>query len=205
MSELAISLAQMDVVVGKPERNLVEARRMAAEAAKRDSELLLLPELWGSGYDLERATFHATRLDEGLFAEMGRMAREHGMWVGGSLLGYEAEPEGRPRNVFALYAPDGTLAYHYAKLHLFRLMDEDQWLGAGTRATLAKLPWGTAGLSICYDLRFPELFRGYALAGVRLILLPAEWPHPRLEHWRTLLRARAIENQCFVAACNRVG
>ncbi len=76
---------------------------------------------------------------------------------------------------------------------------------AGERATLAKLPWGTAGLAICYDLRFPELFRGYALAGARLILLPAEWPHPRLAHWRTLLRARAIENQYFVAACNRVG
>ena len=60
-------------------------------------------------------------------------------------------------------------------------------------------------MAICYDLRFPELFRHYALQGARLILLPAEWPNPRREHWRTLLRARAIENQCFVAACNRVG
>ncbi|MCS7040082.1 MAG: carbon-nitrogen family hydrolase, partial [Caldilineales bacterium] len=61
------------------------------------------------------------------------------------------------------------------------------------------------GLAICYDLRFPELFRLYALAGAQLILIPSEWPHPRLAHWRTLLRARAIENQCFVAAVNRVG
>jgi omega-amidase len=60
-------------------------------------------------------------------------------------------------------------------------------------------------MTICYDLRFPELFRRYALAGARLILVPAEWPHPRRAHWQTLLRARAIENQCFVAACNRVG
>ena len=65
------------------------------------------------------------------------------------------------------------------------------------------MPWGKTGLAICYDLRFPELLRGYALAGARLMLLPAEWPHPRREHWRTLLRARAIENQCYVAACNR--
>jgi predicted amidohydrolase len=61
------------------------------------------------------------------------------------------------------------------------------------------------GLTICYDLRFPELFRRYALAGAKLIFVPAEWPHPRLMHWQTLLRARAIENQLFVVACNRVG
>jgi predicted amidohydrolase len=60
-------------------------------------------------------------------------------------------------------------------------------------------------LAICYDLRFPELFRGYALGGARLIVIPAQWPAPRIDHWRTLLRARAIENQCFVAGCNRVG
>jgi omega-amidase len=205
MTTLTISLGQMPVVVGDPEANLDAARRMAAEAAGRESDMLLLPELWGSGYDLARAERHATTLDQGLFAEMAKMAREHRMWVGGSLLGYEGEPQGRPRNVFALFTPEGTLAAHYAKLHLFRLMDEDQWLAAGERTTLAEGPWGQAGLAICYDLRFPELFRRYTLAGARLILLPAEWPHPRLTHWQTLLRARAIENQCFVAACNRVG
>ena len=68
-----------------------------------------------------------------------------------------------------------------------------------------ELPWGCAGLAICYDLRFPELFRRYALEGARLLILPAAWPHPRRMHWRTLLRSRAIENQWFVAACNRVG
>ncbi|MGH2544094.1 MAG: nitrilase-related carbon-nitrogen hydrolase, partial [Ardenticatenaceae bacterium] len=205
MNTLTLSLAQMPVAVGEPGRNLALARRMAAEAAERGTNLFLLPELWGSGYDLHHATRHASSLNEGLFAEMVILAREHRMWVGGSLLGYDGETERRPYNLFALYAPDGTLAYHYSKLHLFRLMDEDQWLAPGPHPTLAKLPWGTAGLAICYDLRFPELFRGYALAGARLILLPAEWPHPRLAHWQTLLRARAIENQCFVAACNRVG
>ena len=65
-------------------------------------------------------------------------------------------------------------------------------------------PWGPAGGAICYDLRFPELFRRYALDGALFCLLPSEWPHPRLAHWRTLLRARAIENQMFVVACNRV-
>ncbi|MGB0384487.1 MAG: carbon-nitrogen family hydrolase [Ardenticatenaceae bacterium] len=205
MNQLTLSLAQMPIVVGDPESNLAKARQMAAEAAQRGSDLLLLPELWGSGYDLSNATQHATLQTEGLFAEMGAMAEAHGMWVGGSLLGYDRNVKGRPRNQFALFAPNGKLACSYAKLHLFRLMDEDQWLDPGDNPTFAKLPWGTAGIAICYDLRFPELFRDYALAGTRLILLPAEWPHPRLMHWRTLLRARAIENQCFIAACNRVG
>ena len=105
----------------------------------------------------------------------------------------------------ALYSPEGRLAASYSKIHLFRLMDEDQYLAAGTAGVLHELPWGCAGLAICYDLRFPELFRRYALEGARLLILPAAWPHPRRMHWRTLLRSRAIENQCFVAACNRVG
>lgn len=202
---LTVSLAQMPVVVGDSDANLASARRMAGEAAARGSDLLLLPELWGSGYDLRRAQQHATMLNQGLFAEMAEMARMHGMWVGGSLLGYEGETQGRPRNLFALFAPDGSLAAHYSKIHLFRLMDEDQWLDGGERPVLADGPGGPMGLAVCYDLRFPELFRRYALAEARLILLPAEWPQPRLMHWQTLLRARAIENQCFVAACNRVG
>jgi predicted amidohydrolase len=84
-------------------------------------------------------------------------------------------------------------------------MDEEKYLTPGEEPVIVDLPWGRSGLAICYDLRFPELMRGYALGGVRLILIPAEWPHPRRAHWRTLLRARAIENQCFVVACNRVG
>jgi predicted amidohydrolase len=84
-------------------------------------------------------------------------------------------------------------------------MAEDHFLVPGDRLALAESPWGTAGLAICYDLRFPEQFRAYALAGARLALLCAEWPNPRLAHWQTLLRARAIENQFFVVACNRVG
>jgi len=70
---------------------------------------------------------------------------------------------------------------------------------------MADLPWGRTGIAICYDLRFPELIRTYGVAGASLILIPAEWPYPRIEHWRTLIQARAIENQLFVAACNRVG
>ena len=84
-------------------------------------------------------------------------------------------------------------------------MNEDRYLTAGDTSVLANTPWGKTGLAICYDLRFPELFRTYALSGGSLVVLSAEWPLKRISHWETLLRARAIENQIFFAAANCVG
>ena len=92
----------------------------------------------------------------------------------------------------------------YRKVHLFRLLDEQDWLAPGEALSLAPTPWGAVGLSICYDLRFPELYRPYAAAGARLILVVAEWPERRISHWGKLLQARAIENQAFMAGVNKV-
>jgi predicted amidohydrolase len=84
-------------------------------------------------------------------------------------------------------------------------MREDQFLGSGNQILIAETSVGRLGVAICYDLRFPELFRKLALAGAEIVCLPAEWPKPRQEHWKTLLRARAIENQLFVIAANCCG
>jgi predicted amidohydrolase len=207
MGHVTITIVQMDCLLGMPAENFARAEGFVAEAARRGSDLVLLPELWSTAYDLEHAADHAAPLAAdgsggGWFGRLAQMAQRHGVWLAGSILEARA---GRYYNCLAVYSPFGTLAAAYRKLHLFRLMQEEQYLAPGPEAVGANLPWGKTGLAICYDLRFPELFRGYALTGARLILLPAEWPHPRREHWRTLLRARAIENQCFVAACNRVG
>jgi predicted amidohydrolase len=206
-SRFTISLVQMDCRVGEPEANFAAAAGYIADAAQRGSDLVLLPELWSTAYALERAPELASPLaptadDEGWFGRFAALAREHGVWLAGSLLEAQA---GRYYNCLALYDPQGCLQGAYRKIHLFRLMDEEKYLAPGAEAVTADTPWGRVGLSICYDLRFPELFRRYELDGARLIIVPAEWPQPRREHWRTLLRARAIENQCFVAACNRVG
>jgi predicted amidohydrolase len=93
----------------------------------------------------------------------------------------------------------------YRKLHLFSPMREDRYLQAGDATLVAATSVGRLGVAICYDLRFPELFRRLALDGADLICLSAQWPSPRQEHWRTLLRARAIENQLFVLAANCCG
>ena len=199
---LTLALAQMDVPAGQPEANLARVREFAAQAREAGADLLLLPELWLHGYDLERAADWAAPLGEGGFAHMAGLARQFRLHLAGSLLERHA---GGVSNTAVLYAPDGALLGAYRKVHLFRLMQEPHYLVAGDHATLCPTPWGPTGLAICYDLRFPELFRRYALEGVCIIFLPAEWPAPRLEHWRILCRARAIENQVVLAACNRVG
>jgi omega-amidase len=212
---ISVSLIQMDVVLGRPDVNLARVRegvRQAVQAraglalAESDQvsgpSLIVLPELWGCGYDLVRTAQHADELGEGLFAEMATLAKSHCTYLAGSLL----ERRGKAFfNTAVLYDPQGVLRGHYRKTHLFRLMDEKQYLRAGDAMPIFELPWGRTALAICYDLRFPELFRHYALEGVVLIVIPSQWPARRVAHWKTLLRARAIENQMVVAGCNRVG
>jgi omega-amidase len=200
--KLTLSLGQMDVELGNPARNLETAQAFVEEAERRGSHLLILPELWSTGYDLEHGATHATPTDAGMFAQIGRLARKHHLHILGSCLAQQADGIA---NTLVWHGRDGRILGEYSKLHLFRLMDEDQYLVAGQQPVLVKSEWGLAGLTICYDLRFPELFRRYAVAGAQMAFVPAEWPHPRLAHWQTLLRARAIENQFFVIACNRVG
>lgn len=209
--KLTIGLAQMDVLLGQPEANLATVSRLAAEAAASGVEWLVLPELWSTGYDLDQADKYATPIENGIFAEVGRLAKQHGLYILGSCLarlpggGGGGGGGGGVGNTAVFHTPSGDILGHYSKTHLFQLMDEHHYLTAGDKLTLVKWPWGQVGLTICYDLRFPELFRAYALAGANLIVVPAEWPKPRLTHWRTLLRARAIENQLYIVACNRVG
>jgi omega-amidase len=202
MKKIIIALAQMDVSIGRPEINLARARDFAAQAHEAGADLLLLPELWLYGYDLERAEERAAPLGEGGFAHMAALAREFGLYLAGSTVERHAEGVS---NTAAFYAPDGDLLGSYRKVHLFRMMQEPRYLIPGEHATLCPTPWGPVGLAICYDMRFPELLRALALAGAVLILAPAQWPTPRLEAWLILARARAIENELFVAACNRVG
>ena len=203
MRKVSISLAQMQIKLARVEDNLDTAERMIAEAAGRDSQLILLPELWSTGYDLENAGDYADELGEGMFAQLSQMARDQSIAVFGSILERRGD---QVMNCAAYYDAGGCLGGVYRKIHLFRLFDEHKWLGEGETPTVMELPWGATGLSICYDLRFPELFRHYAVArGAKLILICAEWPLVRVEHWRALLIARAIENQCFVVAANSCG
>ncbi len=199
---LTLALAQMDVRPGQRDVNLGRALDLAAQAHAARADILLLPELWLDGYDLTRAQEWASPLGEGAFAQQANLARLAQLHVAGSLL--ERHSRGIS-NTATLYSPQGELVAAYRKVHLFGPMHEPRHLTAGDHLCLCDTPWGPMGLAICYDLRFPEVFRTLALAGALVILLPAQWPSRRIAAWDVLTRARAIENEVYVAACNRTG
>jgi omega-amidase len=200
---LKVALAQINIELGQVRANLNKAAGFISRAAEQGADIILLPELWTTGYDLERSQVHAQMTRAEILPELARLALEHRMYIIGSLLTHDEE--GHVSNSAILIDSKGKSVGAYSKVHLFGLMEEDRFLTAGSAAPVFALPWCHVGIGICYDLRFPELFRQYALNTVSLVLLIAEWPTSRLEHWRTLIRARAIENQYFIAACNRVG
>ncbi len=202
MPKLNISLAQMTITAGGVRRNVEVMQALVEEAARRGSQLVLLPEMWVCGFVPEQAPEAASPLNGGLFAQVSTLAKQLKICIIGSM------PEKRGdlvNNSAAFFAPNGQVMGVYRKIHLFRLMGEDRYLQGGQSPLNIELPWGKTGVAICYDLRFPEMFRRYGVEGSKLVLLPAAWPLARLDHWRTLIRARAIENQYFFAACNTTG
>lgn len=200
--ELTIALAQLALPPGAPEENFRKGEEMVRNAAKGGADLVLLPELWVSGYDLKHCEDYASQMGGGWFQRMASIAAENNIYLGGSLI--EAGEDGY-YNTFALYDQQGKLITSYRKIHLFQLTGEEKYFRGGKRLVLADTRWGKWGLSICYDLRFPEIFRSYSVGGADLLLVVAVWPQRRIYHWSQLLIARAIENQCFIAGVNKVG
>lgn len=203
MTQITIALAQMNIAFGEPRRNIDQAERLTAEAARRGAHIIVLPELWSTGFDLTRSREHAAQLNVGVFAQMATIATQNKICLTGSVL----EKRGvEVANSAPFFLPNGKMVGVYRKLHLFRLMEEDRFLQPGSAPLLLDgLPWGATGIAICYDLRFPELFRRYGVGGAKLVIVPGEWPLERIEHWRALVVARAIENQCFMVAVNSAG
>lgn len=200
-----IALIQCDIVLGQPEVNrakLEAAMDRAARAAEKP-DVILLPELWNTGYALTEIGRLADPEGQNSRAWLAAFARRHGIHViGGSIA---ENRSGQVYNTMLVFNRSGEEVAAYSKIHLFRLMEEEKYLQPGERSVTFDLDGLPAGAEICYDIRFPELTRSLALRGAKLLFVAAEWPLPRLNHWRTLLIARAIENQMYVIACNRTG
>lgn len=199
---MKISLIQMNIDFGQPQSNQQRVKKWVETAVQTEqADVVVLPELWNTGYDLERLDEIA---DNGeLRSWLGGLAQEHNIYlVAGSIA--EKREDGVYNTTFILQ-PDGAEIGSYRKVHLFRLMDEEKFLQPGQEQALFSIEGYLAGSIICYDLRFPELIRNLAVKGADLLFVPAQWPVPRLNHWRVLNQARAIENQMYVVAVNRVG
>ncbi|TKH36068.1 carbon-nitrogen hydrolase [Paenibacillus polymyxa] len=202
-----VALIQAHIEIGNPPENHSHIRSLMEQAVKAEQkpDLIVLPEMWNTGYALDRV--HELADEEGTEtrAWIAAFAATHQVnVVAGSIA--EKKSDGHVYNTMLVFDRTGKEIASYSKIHLFRLMDEEKYLQPGEEKVVFSLDGGIqAGASICYDIRFPELARSLALSGANLLIVPAEWPHPRLHHWRTLLTARAIENQMYVIACNRVG
>ena len=192
-------------MMGVPYANKKVVAEKTAYAVRQlpKPDVIVLPELWSSGYALDRATELSSPegRDEADF--LATLARQHGVaFAGGSVLSREG---GKIYNHAQLVTSDGKYQGGYNKVHLFRLMHEDTYLGQGHGHFLFTLDNMRCACAICYDIRFCEYIRKLVLLGAEVLFVSAQWPRSRREHWITLLRARAIENQIYVVACNRCG
>jgi nitrilase len=192
--------------------NLAAAEPLVADAARAGAELVLLPENFGL-MSTSASVKAAAREPDGegpQQAFLSRMASLHDVHViGGSVPLCTADPA-RAAQSLLVYAPGGQRVARYDKIHLFRFThgdedyDEARTIQAGSAPAVLDAPLGKVGLSICYDVRFPELYR--ALGDLALIVVPAAFTAPTgAAHWEVLLRARAVENQCYVLAAAQTG
>jgi predicted amidohydrolase len=182
------------------------ARAAALVRAQTGADLVVLPELWTTGaFAYEEFGREAEPLEGPTYEAMAEAASDAGVWLhAGSIP--ERDPEGPLYNTSLVFSPSGELAAAYRKIHRFGFdKGEAVLMGAGEALVTVRLPDTTLGLATCYDLRFPELFRGLVDAGAETLVIPAGWPERRRAHWTLLAQARAVENQAYVLACGTAG
>jgi deaminated glutathione amidase len=198
---------------GDKDANLERAERLVARGAAGGADLVILPEKWNAIGDLETLHAAAEAIDGGeSVLAMSDWARGNGITLVGGSITERREGREKLSNTSLVFGPDGDLLATYRKIHLFDVdvgghsYRESEGEEPGEEAVVARAEGWGLGLSICYDLRFPELYRILALEGAELLTVPAHFTlYTGRDHWHVLLRARAIENQCYVAAAAQVG
>jgi deaminated glutathione amidase len=215
---MQIAAIQM-VSTGQRDDNLAQALQLLEKAAAEGAELAVLPEYFCmiGQHDTDKLAIQEPFGQGPMQDFLASTARRLGLWLVAGTLPLRAEQEGRVFNSSLAYNPQGECVARYDKIHLFRFdngqerYDESRVLQRGNTPVVFSLPssdghtW-RVGMSVCYDLRFPELYRDYAHQGADLLLVPAAFTHTTGQaHWEVLLRARAIENLAFVAAAAQGG
>ncbi|MGW6155629.1 carbon-nitrogen family hydrolase [Streptomyces sp. NPDC055144] len=186
------------------------SRRLRAASMVRQqagsADLVVLPELWTTGaFAYEAFATEAEPLEGPTYEVMAKAASDAGVWLHAGTIP-ERDPDGPLYNTALVFSPDGELAAAYRKIHRFGFdKGEAVLMSAGEELVTVRLPETVLGVTTCYDLRFPELYRGLVDRGAETLLVSAGWPERRRAHWTLLAQARAVENQAYVLACGTAG
>ena len=211
---MQLAVVQLEITPDEPETNLSRARKAVERAAENGADLVVLPEQFVVGFfAFDAYTTHAAGLDDALFDRLAKLASDNSVGlVAGSTVedlaasaaaGYAVPADEGYANTAVCFGRDGEIRGVYRKHHLFGYdSTEAELLVAGDSLAVVDFEGVSVGMTTCYDLRFPELYRELVDRGAELIVVPSAWPYPRIEHWKTLGRARAIENLCYVATAN---
>ncbi|GAB3056896.1 carbon-nitrogen family hydrolase [Salinicoccus sesuvii] len=201
---MKIKVFQFEIHFGAVEENIQKVEELFNGASLENIDTVVLPEMWTTGYDLENIDKHATENLHPVFDAMAKLAKRHDVNI---VAGSVANNKGKGvLNTAFVVDRQGKFVHEYSKIHLVPMLNEPNFLiGGENSADVFEIDGEKMGVVICYDLRFPELFRDLSLEGAKVIYVVAEWPIERTEHWLTLLKARAIENQCYVVASNTIG
>ncbi|HKX31833.1 MAG TPA: carbon-nitrogen family hydrolase [Blastocatellia bacterium] len=193
---------QLDIVWEQKAANHAKVQSMIEKARPQPGTLLVLPEMFATGFSMNVAEIHDTDTQE-TQRFLAQIAKAHRLYLMAGVV--TRTPEGRGRNEAVIYSPEGVEIGRYHKLHPFSIGGESAHYAAGDRLCVVEIERFRVAPMICYDLRFPEIFRAAVKLGANLYPVIASWPGLREEHWVTLLKARAIENQAYVIGVNRCG
>ncbi len=200
---MKIALLQLRVLEKNKEGNVARGLQLAQETA-RTHDLLVLPEVWTTGYSLGHLSHDAEDGEASpVIAALQQIAAQHECAIiAGSV---PMRRDGKIYNTSVAIDKQGSIISLYDKVHLFGLFNEEKFFAPGNNFKAYTLDDICCGSTICYDLRFPELYRHLALQGAQIIFCPAEWPEARGDIWRLLAQARAAENHLFLLAVNCAG
>lgn len=203
MTKITISGIQMEIIPKDEGANLKKALKMIDKAILKNSQIVCLPELFTTGFDYDYIKKCSRKIPNSITDALCEKARYSGIYI---IAGSIPEKVGKKLfNTSVFIGKDGMILGKYRKVHLFPLMGEDKNFCPGSNVQIFETEFGPMGVVICYDLRFPEIFRKLAILGAKVIFVPSQFPNPKIDHWRTLLKARAIENQIFVFGINTIG
>jgi predicted amidohydrolase len=202
---MKVSSIQLEIKDQEGKAQRIERAAGLVDRAAQDADLILLPEIWATGYfSFDKYKEEAEPIDGSFVQLFSEKAKQHGVYLfAGSFVEVKDE---KYYNTSILFDRQGALVGTYQKTHLFRYgSQEGELLTRGEGAKVFDTEFGKVGLTTCYDLRFPELYRQQVDLGAEMFLVTSAWPHQRLEHWKLFNATRALENQCFLISCNCVG